>query len=329
MDLEDLYRLLRAGHIQAQGIVDTLEEPLLVLDKNLCVLTGNTAFFQKFSVSKDETIGETLFNLGNGQWDIPELRKLLFEVVPKASAVVGYEVTHEFPVLGLRTMLVSARRLVHPDSSNSSILVLFEDVTDRRRVEAEKDILLAETRHRMKNLLATVRALASRTATDGRSAVEYRDAFIGRFEALMDAQDVALSGRSTADFAEIIAKAAKLAPSEDVFVRHGPSVTLAAPQVLPLSLLVHELVTNALKYGALSAEGGKVTVSWSLADRTAGGETLRIEWREENGPPVAPPRRSGFGSELIEFSVKQDLGGTAETHFEPEGFRGIFSVPIG
>lgn len=329
MDLEDLYRLLRAGHIQAQGIVDTLPEPLLVLDKNLWVLSGSAAFFDTFCVSKDETIGQSIFSLGNGQWDIPELRTLLCDVVPKSVAVVGYEVRHDFPSLGPRTMLVSARRLVHPDSSNTSILVMFEDVTERRRTEAQKDILLAETRHRMKNLLATVRALATRTATDGRSAEEYRDAFLGRFEALMDAQDMQLSGQSTADFAEIIARAARVAPTEDAFVRHGPSVTVAAPQVLPLSLLVHELTTNALKYGALSASGGKVTVEWSVADRTGGGEMLRIEWREANGPRVSPPARTGFGSELIEFSVKESLAGTAELHFEPEGFRALFSVPIG
>jgi two-component sensor histidine kinase len=295
MDLEDLYRLLRAGHIQAQGIVDTLQEPLLVLDKNLWVLSGNSAFFDTFCVSKDETIGRSLFSLGDGQWDIPELRMLLSEVVPKSTAVVGYEVRHEFPSLGLRAMLVSARRLVHPDSSNTSIMVVFEDVTERRRTEAQNNILLAETRHRMKNLLATVRALATRTGTEGRSAEEYREAFLGRFQALMDAQDIELSGRSTADFAEIIARAARLAPADDAFVGHGPSVTVSALQVLPLSLLVHELTTNALKHGALSASGGKVTVDWSVTERTRGGETLRIEWREENGPRVSPPGRSVSG----------------------------------
>lgn len=329
MNLEDLYRLLRAGHIQAQGVVDTLEEPLLLLDENLNVVSGNVAFFETFCVSKDETLGIPLFHLGNGQWDIAELRKLLCQVVPKSTAVVGYEVRAEFPRLGPRTMLVSARRLVHPDSSSNTMLVVFQDVTEQRRVEAAKDILLAETRHRMKNLLATVRALASRTATEGRSAVEYRDAFLGRFEALMDAQDIALSGPSTADFAKIVGRVAKLASSEAAFVRHGPSVALGAPQVLPLGLILHELTTNALKYGALSADGGKVTVTWSVAGRAGGGQTLAIDWREENGPRVAPPERFGFGAQLIEYGVKQDLGGTAELDFEPEGFHGSFSVPIG
>ena len=169
MNLEDLYRLLRAGHVQAQGIVDTLEEPLLVLDQHFCVESGNVAFFRTFCVSKDETVGQPLFSLGDGQWDIPQLRKLLSDVVPRSTAVIGYEVRHAFPKLGPRTMLVSARRLVQPDSSGgSSMLVLFEDVTEGRRLEAERDILLAETRHRMRNLLATVRALANHTVAEGR-----------------------------------------------------------------------------------------------------------------------------------------------------------------
>ena len=329
MDLEDIYRLLRAGHIQAQGIVDTLDEPLLVLDENLAILSGNAAFFETFCVSKDETLGKPIYSLGDGQWNIPELRKLLSDVVPRSRAVVGYEVKHDFPRLGVRTMLVSARRLVHPDSSSTSMLLVFEDVTDDRRKVAETDILLAEARHRMKNLLAIVRALASQTATEGRSAVEYRSAFLGRVEAVMVAQDGALSGRSTADFAEIVGRAAELARSKEALVCHGPSVTLAPPQVLPLNLVMHELTTNALKYGALSMDGGTVTITWSVTVGAGGGDLLQINWNEANGPRVTPPERSGFGSRLIEFSIKQELGGTAELQFDPEGFHGSFSVPIG
>ena len=329
MDLEDLYRLLRVGHIQSQGIVDTLTEPLLVLDKGFCVLSGNSAFFETFRVSKDETLGHSFFELGEGHWDIPPLRLLLADVVPKSAAVIGYEVTHDFPGVGVRTVLVSARRLVHPDSSNTSMLVMFEDVTERRRADAAKDILLTETRHRMRNLLGVVRALATQTATDDRSADEYREVFLGRFQALMDAQDVMLSGRSAGDFGDVVRVAAGLVGSQDRLVGQGPSVTLGAGQVLPLHLVVHELTTNALKYGALSVEGGLVRVGWSVASDAAGRQSLRIEWREENGPPVAPPRRRGFGTELIEYSVKDDLRGAAELDFAPEGFRCSITVPIG
>ena len=89
MTLEDLYRLLRTSHVQAQGIVDTLQEPLLVLDHSYCVLSGNNAFYETFRVSKDETLGRNLFELGNGQWDIEPLRELLSCDASSAEAPYG------------------------------------------------------------------------------------------------------------------------------------------------------------------------------------------------------------------------------------------------
>jgi len=88
MNLEDLYRLLRNGHLEAQGIIDTVPEPLLLLDQNLRVRTASRAFFSTFKATPDDTIDEYLYDLGNGQWDIPELRRLLEEVIPKSAAVV-------------------------------------------------------------------------------------------------------------------------------------------------------------------------------------------------------------------------------------------------
>jgi PAS domain-containing protein len=87
MNLEDLYRLLRGSHVQAQGIIDSLEEPLLVLDQTGSVLNGNRAFFEKFVLDRDDTIGRSLFALGTHQWDIPELRGLLGDIIPKSVAI--------------------------------------------------------------------------------------------------------------------------------------------------------------------------------------------------------------------------------------------------
>jgi PAS domain-containing protein len=92
MNLEDIYRLLRGEHVQAQGIVDTVQSPLLVLDQDCCILNASRSFFETFKVNRDETIGHSLFKLGNGQWDMPELRLLLRDVVPKSVVVEGYEV---------------------------------------------------------------------------------------------------------------------------------------------------------------------------------------------------------------------------------------------
>src|SRR5690606_11302041 len=90
MNMEDLYRLLRSGHVQAQGIVDTISDPLLVLDSNLCVLAASRSFFETFKVDRYETIGHPIYELGDRQWDIPELRRLLEDVIPKATALIDY-----------------------------------------------------------------------------------------------------------------------------------------------------------------------------------------------------------------------------------------------
>jgi two-component sensor histidine kinase len=327
MNLEDLYRLLRSGHVQAQGIVDTLAEPLLVLDQSGCIVTGSRAFFEKFLIERDDTIGHSLFDLGTGQWDIPELRRLLSEVVPKSVAVIGYEVNDVFPPLGRRTMLVSARRLVHPDNNSANMLVTFDDVTERRRIDAEKDILLAETRHRMKNLLAVVRALATQTEVEGRSGQEYRDSFLGRFEAVLHAEDLSLASNAETDLSALIEQALAPASAGRYRIDPGPPVALKTGQVLPISMILHELVTNASKYGALSARDGIVHLTWRVAAE-AGRSELNLDWREENGPTVTPPTQSGFGTRLIQFSAEQSLGGAAELSFEPAGLRARVTAPL-
>jgi two-component sensor histidine kinase len=327
MHLEDLYRLLRSEHVQAQGIVDTLEEPLLVVDQAGCIITGNRGFFETFRVGRDDTVGRSLFALGNGQWDIPELRLLLGDIIPKSAAVMAYEVNADFPAIGRRTMLVSARRLVHPDNNSMSVLILFEDVTDRRHVEAEKDILLAETRHRMRNVLGIVRAVASQTGVEGRSGEEYRDTFLGRFEAVIRAEDLALAGSTEGDLGALVEQALGPAGPERCRIDPGPPVRLKRSQIVPISLILHELATNAWKYGALSRPDGIAHLTWGVAPE-GGRSVLHLTWQEKNGPPVVPPTHYGFGSKLIKYSAEQGLGGTAELKYEPMGFRADVTAPL-
>lgn len=327
MNLEDLYRLLRSEHVQAQGIVDTLEEPLLVLDQSGCVLTANRGFYETFRVGRDDTVGRGLFSLGNGQWDIPELRTLLGEIIPRSTAIVGYEVKADFPTIGPRTMLASARRLVHPDNNSTSILILFEDVTDRRRGDAQKDILLAETRHRMKNLLGIIRSLANQTDVEGRSAKEFRDAFLGRLQTVSEAETLGLAGGTETDLGVLVEQSLKIAGPERYRLVAGRAVRLRPRQVVPMSLILHELVTNAVKYGALSKQGGLVHLSWRTSVEQ-GKTFLHIDWREENGPLVTRPTRSGFGSKLIELSAVQGLRGAVELNYEPTGLRVHITAPV-
>ena len=127
---------LRAIEMYAQDIVDTVREPLLILDKTLRVESGNRAFYRTFRVSPDETENRLIYELGNGQWDIPALRTLLEDIVPKSSVFDDFELEHDFPALGRRVMLLNARKL--QAGHHGELLVLaMEDVTERRRVEEE------------------------------------------------------------------------------------------------------------------------------------------------------------------------------------------------
>src|SRR5687767_14861049 len=144
---------LRAIETYAQDIVDTVREPLLILDTTLRVQSGNRAFYQTFKVSPDETENRLIYELGNGQWDIPALRTLLEDIVPKSSVFNDFELEHDFPALGRRVMLLNARKLQAGHHGELLVLAL-EDVTERRAAEEEvgKAREAAETANRTKSL---------------------------------------------------------------------------------------------------------------------------------------------------------------------------------
>ena len=327
MNLEDIYRLLRSEHVQAQGIVDTVQSPLLVLDQDCCILNASRSFFEAFKVNRDETIGQSLFKLGNGQWDIPELRLLLKDVVPKSVVVEGYEVEHDFPGLGRRRMILTARKLFHPDNNSTTLLLSMEDATTRLQKEEERELLLGELRHRVKNLLGVVLALARQTEAAGRTGEEYRNAFLGRFEALVQAHALTSAEEGDGDLHGLVSSSLRpyTADPTMITVAPGPAVTLALGQVLPLALILHELATNAIKYGALSAPRGQVQVDWEVDPDE---RRLRLHWRELGGSPVKPPARRGFGSRLIDFAATRELGGTAELTFAPDGLTATIEIPL-
>ena len=113
----------------AQNIVDTVREPLLILDTTLRVRSANRAFYQTFHVSPEETENRLIYELGNGQWDIPDLRTLLEDIVPKSSVFNDFELDHTFPVIGRRVMLLNARRILSEESDSTLILLTIDDVT--------------------------------------------------------------------------------------------------------------------------------------------------------------------------------------------------------
>jgi two-component sensor histidine kinase len=301
----------------AEKIVDTVREPLLVLHDDLRVQSANRAFYDTFDVERAETEGSLIYELGNGQWDIPDLRRLLSEILPGNEFFEDFEVRHDFPTMGHRIMLLNARRVDHLQL----ILLAIEDITERRRGEQERETLVGELNHRVKNLFAVVRALATRG--DGARSVEgYRQVLLGRMDALARAHDLLFESHWRG--AELRALAGTLRPYAGDWVQaievDGPPVELNARQALSVSLVLHELATNAAKYGALSTPQGRVRLSWQI-EHADQGRRVRLRWEERGGPPVATPQAMGFGTELIRRAFGFELDGMADLAFEPEGLR--------
>lgn len=207
------------------------------------------------------------------------------------------------------------------------------DITERRRAERERELRVGELRHRMKNLLAMVQALARRTETAGRSGARYRDAFLERLDALAVAHELAFAAEGGADLATLVKRTLEPYHAGErgaavVTVAVGSAVTLAASKVQALALVLHELATNAVKHGAWSTPEGRVRVGWRVEEAMDGVRRLRLRWAEQDGPRVAPPAARGFGTRLIEH-VAGELGGSAELAFAPEGLEAEITVLLG
>ena len=190
---------------------------------------------------------------------------------------------------------------------------------ERLRAEDAKELLLNESKHRIKNTLATVQAIAGQTLRNAPS--DELHAFLARLHALGEAHDLlTLQNWDQAPLREVVGRALKPfeASSHDRIIVGGPSLALPAKTSLMLTMCLHELATNAAKYGALSNGTGQVHVAWELVGN-GGEQKMRLSWRETGGPPVTAPQRKGFGSVLIE----QSFAGYGETlfDFQPDGLR--------
>jgi two-component sensor histidine kinase/integral membrane sensor domain MASE1 len=195
------------------------------------------------------------------------------------------------------------------------------ELAERRRAEEHQRLLINELNHRVKNTLATVQSIAAQTARSVQDPAEANDAFLARLMALSRAHDV-LTRQSWegADLAAVVQGA--ITPFDGTggerFRLSGPSVWLEPQMALALAMALHELGTNASKYGALSAATGRVEVDWSL--RPAKPDALlTLTWRETGGPKVERPTRKGFGSRLLERGLPHELGGTVDLDYRPGG----------
>ncbi|WP_310214608.1 PAS domain-containing protein [Caulobacter sp. BE264] len=193
------------------------------------------------------------------------------------------------------------------------------NITERKRAELHLRLLVNELNHRVKNSLATIQAIAAQSFKGQSSLEEARAAFSERIIALSEAHDLLTRENwEGADMHAVAARVAALHGGDSRFDLSGPSVRLSPKSALSLSMALHELATNAVKYGALSLPDGRVHIAWGLAPEP-GAPRLDLTWTERGGPVVKPPERRGFGSRLIERGLAAELAGAAVIDFQPEG----------
>ena len=334
-DIEDARAL-------AQAIVDTVREPLLVLDGDLCVLAVSRSYYLTFQVNREDVLGRPLYALGDGQWHIPALRTLLEKIIPDRAAMDAFEVEHEFPGIGRRVMLLNARAVFYADHSQTTLLLAFEDVTGRRTIEREKaelmrqteellrqkDMLLRELEHRVANslqIIASILMLKARTVTSAETRQHLQDAH-QRVMALAALQEH-LHGSERIDQIEIGPYLSRLCESLAAsMIRDRRPVSLqvlanggtAEPaKAVSLGLIVTELVINALKHAfPKDRQDGQVVVSYQVDG---------LDWKlavSDNGigklDAVGTPAKGGLGTTLVK-ALAQDLDAKVEVLSGPGG----------
>lgn len=203
------------------------------------------------------------------------------------------------------------------------------DITERKQAEAQRDLLVAELSHRVKNTLATVISIAQQSFSKGQSVEEERRSFAARIQALAQTHGrLAEANWSGVSFRTILLD--EFAPywQEDGQNLRlcGPDIVLNSKHAVMLGMAFHELVTNAVKHGSLSRAGGLVDISWDLI--AGPRERLQIRWTESNGPRIAPPTRRGFGRLLLERALASDLRGHVHMDFAEEGLKCVVTIPL-
>ena len=314
--------LLHAG---LQTVLDTALDAVVVMDTEGMLIGWNAHSEACFGWSWDEVRGQRLSDLIVP----PELR------AAHEAGLTHYLNTGKGPVLDRRIEVPALHRdgrtipielsITASEQFGGKLFIGFiRDISDRRQEAERQQRILQESEHRVKNMLTVVQAIALQTAANSADMASFTKSFSGRLESLARAhqllvgqvwQDVAISALADRVLgAEVIADRARFG---------GPELLLKAGQVLGLSMILHELYTNAIKYGALCTDEGRIEVDWA-----SDGEMIILTWREFGAPcETSDAPSSGFGQRMIAMSVKSDLGGTIERDWRSDGLTATLKFP--
>jgi two-component sensor histidine kinase len=335
-----------------EAIVDTVREPLMVLDDTLRVVVASRSFYRAFAVTPEETEGRLLYELGGGQWDIPALRDLLTRVIPHHTTIEEFEVEHEFQRIGHRTMLLNARKVFYEGNNSTSLLVAIEDVTQRRALEREKDeislekdellrqkdLLLQEMNHRVNNslqIIASILLLKAKTV----QSKETRQHLQAAHERVVAVATVQEQLHPTPFGTEIDVRnyltrlceslaASMILDGQPVSLRvEAGEGTTTSQQAVSMGLIATELVINALKHAFPDGRKGEIVVSF---------ESSASAWRlavSDDGVGInrhLPDAnvRIGLGTSIVEALTRQ-FGGriTTSAASPPPGTTVSVTVP--
>jgi chemotaxis protein methyltransferase CheR len=269
----------------SHAIIDTVRDPLLVLDENQRITAASRSFYQTFQLEGVELRGQVIFDIDGGQWNIPELRDLLTTIAKDQETIEGYEVDREFPVIGRRIMLLNARKVFYEEGIHATILLAFEDVTARRAVEAqvqelirEKDMLLQEMQHRVANslqIIASILLIKARTVQSEETRLQLEDAHQRVLSVAAVQKHLQLSGGGApiviggylTKLCETLAQS-MIGDSRPISLSViADTGTAQSHQLVSIGLIVTELVMNALKHAfPADRQGAGIVVSYKVAD---------------------------------------------------------------
>ena len=313
-------------------IVETIREGVLVVEPDLTIRFANRSFYDTFAVAPEHTVGLKLYEIGNGQWDIPKLRTTLETIISGQKTIEAFEVENFFPSIGRRIIAFNARKVYRPDNKTQQILLAIEDVSERARLEREHaaahkriGMLLQELTHRVKNSLQFIASMVmlearSNDSGEAKAALErvsHRITALGQLYSKLSKADTveAVDAATYLDelCRDLIASVHKEDPTSIVLKTDIESELLPTDRAIPIGLIVNELVTNVVKYGFPGEAKGTVTVTLK---RVPGELRLTVA---DNGQGLDPRRAdSGLGRKLVD-GFAQQLGGQVERKSDSQG----------
>ena len=244
-------------------------------------------------------------------------------------AVRGMEAAAERPD-GTRVPFIPYPTPIHDETGKLVGAVnMLVDVTERKRSEEQQALLVRELHHRVKNTLATVQAIMGSTARAVDNIEDFKTALFGRIQSLSKTHLLLADEQHAVNFGDILRSELDAFDdgSSERIVLSGPGVPLTSQLAVSLGMAIHELTTNAAKFGALSVFGGKVEVTWSVTIEAA-RRMLAFDWVESGGPPVTQPRRQGFGSRLLAFVLPGQIQARTSVNYAPGGVRLHCELPL-